>query len=413
MIFLLASACSSPSPTPRSAPEATAPVDCAAWPGTVAIPGGPFWMGSPAGDADEQPATIVDLTGFCLDRLEATAGEVGAWLGRERRAPERDDSRTLLRVGREGLAATELSWQDAHDWCASRGGRLPTEAEWEKAARGGCETAGDPATCDAEDQRAYPWGDAPPSCATAPHLAQQTGPTPGLAPCTSGPEAPDAHPEGASPYGVLAMAGNAWEWVSDWYHPSVYREGRRDPAGPPSGPAHVMRGGSWSTLATNLRVSNRMSGLVEGSASGVRCAFGGAAQPQVDSPPPLQWSSLSGEVRRADGAPLAGRALYVTAFAEADLQGPGPRPGASPASEIRLEPGGSSKSFDIKVPAGRFLLMAALDDRPADPPDAPWSPPASSGGVGAVGPLDAGATGVALILGPPPGGPGGPGGGAP
>lgn len=361
-------------------------------------------MGSATRDADERPLSVVTVTGFCLDRLEATAGEVLAWMARADRRPERDDSRTLGRTGREGLAATELSWDEAADYCASRGGRLPTEAEWEKAARGGCELGDDPLTCDAGDQRAWPWGDAPPTCDLAPHLAQQGGPNPGLSTCTPGPEAPDARPAGASPYGALAMAGNAWEWTSDWYHPAVYAPGRHDPGGPGEGPAHVLRGGSWSTLATNLSVSNRMSGLVEGSASGVRCAFGGAERPAPDTPTPLLWSRVSGEVRRADGAALSGRALYVTAFAMGDLMGEAPRPGASPVSEIKLLPSGGSKSFDIKVPAGRWALMAALDDRAPDPPEAPWSPPASSGGVGGAWPVEAGATGVTLLLAAPPGG---------
>ena len=237
---------------------------------------------------------------------------------------------------------------------------------------------------------------------------------PRLSTCTPGPEAPDSHPEGASPYGALAMAGNAWEWTSDWYHPAVYGSQRQDPGGPAEGPAHVMRGGSWSTLATNLRISNRMSGLVEGSASGVRCAFGGAETPGVetpgvetpgvDTPAPLVWSSVAGEVRRTDGGALSGRALYVTAFATSDLIGGAPRPGASPVSEIKLKPSGLSQLFDIKVPAGPSTLMAALDDRPPDPPDAPWSPPASSGGVAGPVLVEAGATGVVLLLAAPPGG---------
>ncbi len=355
-------------------------------------------MGDPQGDADERPQHEVFVSDLCIDRLERTAGELDRWMESAGRTPARDDSRTLRHPGREGLAATELDWQEAADFCAARGGRLPTEAEWEKAARGGCEFGEDPERCDAGDARRYPWGDEAPDCQRAPHLAQGAS----LATCSEAPEAPGAHPTGASPYGALDMAGNAWEWTSDWYHPTIYAQGRRDPGGPAEGRARVLRGGGWNTLATNLRVSNRMSGLVEGSASGVRCVFGGAT-PSIESPPPPGWSKISGVVTRADGQPLQGRALYVTAFSDQDA-GPGgaPRPGASPISELKLSPTGTSLPFSLSVPAGQYRLMVALDDRPPEPALAPWSPPAASGGLGQAGPVPSGAQGLTLVLGPPP-----------
>jgi hypothetical protein len=194
------------------------------------------------------------------------------------------------------------------------------------------------------------------------------------------------------------MAGNAWEWVADWYHPQLYQGVRTDPGGPATGIAHVLRGGSWNTLPTNMRVANRMSGLVQGSATGVRCAYGGASDTTTDTPPALNWQTIDGQVARRDGGALEGRALYVSAFAEQDLDNGQPRMGASPVSEISLDPSGASLSFELSVPEGRYMLMAALDDRPPTPPSAAWTPPSASGGVGQQYPVSSGESSLKLFL---------------
>jgi formylglycine-generating enzyme required for sulfatase activity len=155
-----------------------------------------------------------------------------------------------------------VSWHQAAEFCRFAGGRLPTEAEWEKTARG-----------PAPDRREYPWGNEEPDCRLA-NLG-------GAKACVNDTDRVGMRPSGASPYGALDMAGNVWEWVADWYAADYYRASpARDPKGPSSGNLKVMRGGCWESGAASLRVSCRKAELPQAWADnvGFRCAYpaGGA-----------------------------------------------------------------------------------------------------------------------------------------
>lgn len=136
-----------------------------------------------------------------------------------------------------------VSWHKAQDYCAWAGKRLPSEAEWEKAARG-------------TTVRAFPWGDAAASCTLANYDDfWGTG-----YPCVNETSLVGSYPAGASPYGALDMAGNVWEWVNDWWKDVYYQESpTSNPLGPDSGTEKVMRGGSWFNYAESMRTSSRFN----------------------------------------------------------------------------------------------------------------------------------------------------------
>jgi len=197
----------------------------------VYVPAGEFLMGSEEGGSDESPEHTVYLDAYWIYKHEVTnvqyrdCIEAGECAGDLSRYPEDDDP------------AVYIDWYEANDYCEWAGGQLPTEAEWEKAARG-------------TDGRTYPWGEASPSC----NLAQ-------FRDCSGQTVPVGSFPAGASPYGALDMAGNVWEWVADWYDAGYYENSPdANPTGPASGTYRVFRGGSWFYYVRNLRSSLRGGG---------------------------------------------------------------------------------------------------------------------------------------------------------
>src|SRR5688572_14740512 len=234
----------------------------------VSIPGGAFIMGTDDGPADERPAHQVVLPPYSIDRFPVTNARYAEFLnatGTHNPRGERlfdfdDPDARIHRAGEKWSAdkgydnhpVVEASWAGARDYCAWRGKRLPTEAEWEKAARG-------------TDARRYPWGGSMPDPKRAQYAARynETAPV-------------DSFTAGASPYGVQDLSGNAWEWVSSAYRPYPYdaKDGREDPA---AGPVRGTRGGGHDSPAEEITTTQRGRNLSRNPASGhhnigFRCA---------------------------------------------------------------------------------------------------------------------------------------------
>ena len=203
----------------------------------VSIPAGEFTMGSQDGDADERPAHKVYVDAFSIDVYEVTVGQYAEFLrSGEVRAPL--DWKTINQSANQKRPVANVDWADAVAYCKWAGKRLPTEAEWEKAARG-------------TDGRIYPWGNDPPTPFHANYGKMGSHDYETLAPVGT-------LEAGKSPYGIYEMAGNVWEWVSDWYDNDYYKNSpQQNPGGPSMGGFKVIRGGSWTSSPRNLRSADR------------------------------------------------------------------------------------------------------------------------------------------------------------
>ena len=206
-------------------------------PSMVLVPAGEFTMGNPTGDTDEQPAHQVYLDAFSIDRYEVSVGQYAAFL-QATGVNSPSDWKTMNQPSNQKRPVANIDWADAVAYCKWVGKRLPTEAEWEKAARG-------------TDGRLYPWGNEAPT-----PLHANYGET-GLN--NHGESVPvGTLEEGKSPYGTYDMAGNVWEWVSDWYDHDYYKNSpSQNPTGPPMGGYKVIRGGSWNSNPRALRSADR------------------------------------------------------------------------------------------------------------------------------------------------------------
>lgn len=210
----------------------------------VPVPAGPFVQGSAHGDDDERPPRTRTVPAFVIDRTEVTRTAYGACVAAHRcKAIPRDLAGPPGADGK--LPVTQVSWFDARDFCTFAGGRLPSEAEWEKAARG-------------TDGREYPWG-AEASCDRA-NWGNFEGEGPCAASAPGFPVAVGRYEEGKSPYGALDMAGNVWEWVADAFDDDPKRR--------------VVRGGSCCSYFVPPRAANRNAWAPDyrGADLGFRCA---------------------------------------------------------------------------------------------------------------------------------------------
>ena len=225
----------------------------------IFIPEGSFTMGfeidndNEWGDMDEEPVHQVTLSSYWIDKYEITSSSFANFLNENKNEAHRfieitpsvtvkfENNVYQPRKGLENYPVNRVSWFGADAYCKWKGKRLPTEAEWEKAARG-------------TDQRIFPWGNEFPdnSRVTFRRNFSEKG--------FQVMEPVDGMKDGISPFGVHQMAGNVWEWVSDWFDSSVYQdENRIDPKGPESGISKVLRGGNWYYKAYYMRTTYRFN----------------------------------------------------------------------------------------------------------------------------------------------------------
>jgi len=240
------------------APQCSAPpID----PTRVHVPAGVFAMGSDVGANDEKPVHTVRGGAFDMDRYEVTNARYRQCVDAGKCTPPSLVSSHLRPHYFDDPAFAAypvvfVAWSQAAAFCDFAHGRLPTEAEWERAARG------------TDAPRMYPWGEQQPDCTLA-NLG-------GAGSCVGDTDRVGRRPAGASPYGALDMAGNVWEWTSDWYGAGYYaKSASAEPKGPALGTLKVMRGGCWESGADSLRSTCRKPELPSTWAYnvGMRCVY--------------------------------------------------------------------------------------------------------------------------------------------
>ncbi len=236
-------ASSAGAPPPKPGPKAERAPECPQ--GMALLPGGKFWVGAEPSEGfadDESPRFLTELAPFCLDRTEVTAADYAACVSRSACQPAAPTQKILCNYGRPERALHPMNcidWALADAYCTALGARLPSEAEFEYAARGG------------DRYLKYPWGDDPPeghACYNHPGTCEVKSFAPG-------------------PFGLYDVSGNVWEWTADWYG--------RYPWPPSDGFAKIYRGGSFSRRFEkwmHTRLRDRAPPRDSGPHLGFRCA---------------------------------------------------------------------------------------------------------------------------------------------
>ncbi len=207
--------------------------------GFVYIPAGPFEMsaelygGQPGGFGDETPTRIISTDAYCIARSETTNAQYNALAAMQKTASQ--DTRYYdggEKFNGDNKPVINVSWEEANVYCKSIGGRLPTEAEWEKAARGPQQFVYVVNNDELKEKEA--------------NYGRFSGETKEVCSYT------------VNGYGLCDMLGNVYEWTNDWYAPGAYKSMESlNPQGPDYGYYKVLRGGSWSDNADSLRAANR------------------------------------------------------------------------------------------------------------------------------------------------------------
>lgn len=215
------------------------------------VPAGLFAMGSENGSQEERPVHLVELEAYYIDTYEVTLGQYRACVDAGGCLEPVDAPGCVwYRAANETEPINCMTWYDASAYCTWAGLRLPSEAEWEKAARG-------------TDGRTFPWGEE-----VDRSKANYKG---GFGRAIE----VGSYPDGQSPYGIYDMGGNVWEWVEDHYDETYYSNSpRKNPTGPQAGVNRVLRGGSWCFIANAMRSTRRVPYYVATTDTdiGFRCA---------------------------------------------------------------------------------------------------------------------------------------------
>lgn len=225
----------------------------------ILMPSGEFLMGSgkAEGRADERPQKTIYLDSYSIDAFEVTNKRYLEFIhktGRKDPPNPYSDKKLSDEGGVDSLPVVQLTWYDAVDYCRWAGKRLPTEAEWEKAARG-------------VKGAVFPWGEQSPDTIKV-NFGKNWDGINTLWPVGT-------QPETDSPFGVHDMAGNVREWVKDWYAPDYYQTGpTHNPVGPEEGILKVIKGGSWHSFKGDIRSASRGKGgfALKTDGIGFRCA---------------------------------------------------------------------------------------------------------------------------------------------